>query len=67
MPVFAVMVVEHPAPEDKKVGVLEQIVAGPTYVVATDSKAAALVFILGAKDTLKVDPIRAEVLVRPFA
>ncbi len=66
MPVFEVLVIEHPSIEDSKAGALERLISGPTCVVAKDSKSAALIFILGLKDTLKADPSRIEIRTRPF-
>lgn len=66
MPVFEVLVLEHPKKKDAKNGDLERIVFGPATVVATDQQQAVLEVVMDNSD-MDIDRKRMEVLVRPFA
>ena len=65
MPLFDVVVVEHPTKDDAENGQLERLVLGPTTVVARDSQGAAISAVLSEKN-FDIDKSRMEVIVRPF-
>ena len=66
MPVFEVIVLEHPKKKDAKNGELESIIFGPKCVIATDQQQAVLEVVMDHAD-MDIDRKRMEVLVRPFA
>ena len=69
MPLFDVAILEQPSKKDAEDGKGEQLVFGPTSVVAKDAQSAAIAAVIDATgDRLRgVDRQRMQVLVRPFA
>lgn len=65
MPLFDVVVIEHPTKDEVENGQMERIVVGPTTVVARDNQGAAISAVLSEKN-LEIDKSRMEVIVRPF-
>jgi hypothetical protein len=66
MPLFEVVILESPTEAGLKNGEMERLVYGPELVVAKTPESATWAVIMGAKDRIKADPNRSQVLVRPF-
>lgn len=69
MPVFDILIVEHPTKKQREdEDALERVVAGPLQVVARTPQGAAYKATREAAEKLKgANEDRIEVLVRPFA
>lgn len=69
MPVFEVLVIEHPTKKQRdEESALERIIAGPKAVVAKTTQGASFKVTRELAGELKdADEDRIEVLVRPFA
>lgn len=67
MPVFEILVLQHPKKKDAKEGDLEKIVFGPAPIVAADAQQAVIDVMMDNADKMKkIDRNRREVIVRPF-
>lgn len=68
MPVFEIIVLEHPKKKAAKEGELEKIIFGPAPIVAADAQQAVIDVMMDNADKLKkIDRTRREVIIRPFA
>jgi len=65
MPLFEVAILEKPTKKAADEGAQERLVFGPKPIVATDEHSAAVVA-ARSEAIAELDPIRMEVLVRPF-
>lgn len=65
MPLFEVAIIKKPTMKEQEEGGVEELVFGPTAVVAQDGQSAAISAVTGSGKT--IDMQRCEVLVRPFA
>ena len=64
MPLFEVAIIRKPTVKEQDDGGVEELVFGPTAVIASDSQSAAISAV--TKSEKPVDMQRCEVLVRPF-
>lgn len=68
MPLFEVAVLSIPTKKEAEEGTAhEKLVLGPTYVVAKDTQSAGIAAVTQDKDGFSFDPMRMQVLIRPFA
>jgi hypothetical protein len=66
--VAEVIVIMQPTAKEAKEGKLEDLIAGPTMVVAKDLDSARTQMIIATAEKLKeVDQERIQVIARPFA
>lgn len=61
---FEVAVIEVPTVREQEAGIQEKLVLGPVAVVAKDNDSAIAAAL--ANTTVKFEPAKAQVLVRPF-
>lgn len=67
MPLFEVVILEHPTPKAAEAGEVEKLVFGPTPIVAPDAQSAAIAAVMGDPTKLaEVNKSRMQVIIRPF-
>lgn len=66
MPLFEVIVLEHPSKAEAEAGELEKLIFGPKAVIAKNEKIAGVKALMGEADKVPFTD-RSEVVVRPFA
>ena len=68
VPLFEVAIVKQPTKKETEEGTgVEELLFGPTAVLARDAQTAAIAAVTGADAPKNLDMTRAQVLVRPFA
>jgi hypothetical protein len=68
MPLYEIAILKKPTKKEaEEQGATEELLFGPTPIVARDPQSALIAVIAQKNEDIKIDPNRCEVLIRPFA